>query len=193
MIYLLNKNYSSCCAWVHLDWRKICHRWDTPTSLPNALCACVCRLWHMRLTAPLYSLQPSILMPPNWRWRGCMWVGRATSEAGEAAAETGSNACFSSFAAGSETSGTASPGSWGGGWEIVVDGVWQTFLDWGWAKDMEGCNVAPLRSLKRLSASEPATATSIFPNPAVSRCWASSSNGWASSFKELTLFNRSSP
>ena len=57
-----------CGAWVHLAWRKIYHRWDTPIPCPNALCTQVCRLWHMRLMGPQYSLQPGtgtpFLTPP---------------------------------------------------------------------------------------------------------------------------------
>ena len=62
---------------------------------------------------------------------------------------------------------------------------------WGWR--YWGCAIAPLRSLQEPSTSEPATANSTFPNPSVSKCRASSSNQWASSFRVLDLLSRPRP
>ena len=53
-----------------------------------------------------------------------MWVGIATSRAGDAAGGVASSACFTSSATGAEASGTASSASQGGGLEMVVEGVW---------------------------------------------------------------------
>ena len=92
------------------------------------------------------SLQPSTqhqythLMPPSWMQRGCIWVGMAFSEAGGATGET----AFIAWSAGSETSGPVD--SWGGRWEMVAEGVQQTFLWGGGAGDTEECNIGPLRS-----------------------------------------------
>ena len=88
------------------------------------------------------SLQPStwhlytLLMLPNWIWRGCMLVGRASSEAGEVAREAASNTCSIICVTDSEASGVTPVGSWGGGWETVPDGVWWAFLGGGGAEDM---------------------------------------------------------
>ena len=78
---------------LHMYAQIVAHEVDGPPVQPS--------------TQHLYTL----LMPPNWRWRGCMWVGRASSEAGETASST----CFTSFAEGSEALGTAPLGSWGDG------------------------------------------------------------------------------
>ena len=92
------------------------------------------------------SLQPSTwhlythLTPPSWMWRGCILAGITSSEAGSTAGEAD---CIA-WPAGSETSGPVD--SWRGRWGTMVDGVWQTFLWGGEAKDVEGCNTGPLRS-----------------------------------------------
>ena len=52
-----------------------------------------------------------------------MSVGRASSEAGKAAGEVASNACFIICVTDSEASGVTPVGSSGGGWETVVDEV----------------------------------------------------------------------
>ena len=72
-------------------------------------------------------------MPPNCRQRGVMLVGIPTSKACDTAEEGDSSANSTSLTTGAETSGTVSSGSWGGGLEMVADGVWQHFLGWvGW-------------------------------------------------------------
>ena len=72
--------------WTFLIWAQIVAREvDGPSLQPST--------WH------LYTL----LMPPTWIWRGCMWGGMASSRAAGAA-----------WLAGLETSGPVD--SWGGGW-----------------------------------------------------------------------------
>ena len=83
---------------------------------------------------------------PNWRQKGCMRVGRASSEAGE----TASNVCFASFIAGPVALVTGHVRSWGGGLEMVVDGEWQAFLWGGGAEVMEGRDMAPSEAHKDL-------------------------------------------
>ena len=63
-------------------------------------------------------------MPPNWIWRGCILAGISPSKTEGAVEEVDSSAC----SAGPGASGSLD--SWGGGWEMVADGVWWTFL-WG--------------------------------------------------------------
>ena len=82
-------------------------------------------------TQHLYTL----LVPPTWIQRGCMWAGMASSGAGGAAGEVGPVA----WSAGSETSGHVD--SWGGGWEMVALGAKQGFFKggwdgWGWEHDV---------------------------------------------------------
>ena len=72
--------------------------------------------------------------------RGCILASISPSRTGGAVKEVDSGLC------------SAGPGdlgswdSWGGRWEMVADGVWQTFLGEGGAEDMEECDIAPLRS-----------------------------------------------
>ena len=73
----------------------------------------------------------------------------------------------------------------GGRWEMVCD---KTFLWGGGAGDTEECNIAPLRSPQKPSASEHATITSIFSNPSASKHCASVSNFWASSCRVPAFF-----
>ena len=68
--------------------------------------------------------------------RGCMSAGRASSEAGEAAGETASNASSIICVTDSEASGVTPVGSSGGGWETVADGAWWAFLGGDRAEDM---------------------------------------------------------
>ena len=126
---------------------------------------------------------------PNWRQRGCTLVGRASTEAGEIA----SDACFISSTAGSDALGTAPLDSWGGGWEIRGGWSVANFPRRGGAEDVEGCNIAPLRSLRDLPPLNLPLLLQSSPTLPFLCTEPPSSNWWASSFKELTLFNKSSP
>ena len=63
---------------------------------PNPRCTCM-QIVACEIDGA--SLQPStqhlytLLMPPSWMQRGCMLVGRASSEADEAGGEAASDAC----------------------------------------------------------------------------------------------------
>ena len=56
---------------------------------------------------------------------------------------------------------------------IGSGGMMMTFR-WGGAEDMDECDIAPLRSLYKHSASNPATTSCTFCNPSASNCCASS-------------------
>ena len=144
-------------------------------------------LWGwLPLTAPLHPALINPLDAPNCRWSGVMWAGIATSKAGDAAEEGTSGASPVSLATGTEASGAASSGCWGGGLEMVEVGLWWHFLDGGGADDMGECDMAPLKSLYKPSTSDSATAVSIFPNPSISSCC-------ISSISTLAFFSRSKP
>ena len=72
-------------------------------------------------------------------------------------------------------------------------GAQQDFLGGSKDVDREESITAPLRSPCKPSTSEPVTATSIFSNPSVSKCWASLSSLWASLHSELAHFSKYSP
>ena len=124
---------------------------------------------------------------PTSTQRGCMWAGMAFSKAERAAGEAGPVA----WSAGLETSGPVD--SQGGGWVVVVLGAWWGFLEGGWDGRRWECDATPLRSLYRPYASDPATASLIFPHPFISNCWALSSSLHASSLSELALCSKSNP
>ena len=75
---------------------------------------------------------------------------------------------------GVEDLGSTFSGSWGGGLDTWAEGAQQCLLAGGWALDTGEWHGAPLRSLYKPSASEPATASSTFWRLSVSKCWASS-------------------
>ena len=146
---------------------------------PQVFSAYMCRncstwgWWPLQATLNLALIHP--LVAPNFRQRGIIWVGIATSRAGDTAEVATSDACSTTSATGAEALGTASSGSWGGGVEMVADGVQQALLDRGWMENMGECDMAPLGSLYRPSTSDPAPADSIFSSSSISNCCASPS------------------
>ena len=76
---------------------------------------------------------------------------------------------------------------------MVEEGVQQVFLGGGEDVGREECNIAPLRSPYKPSASEPETAASNFSYPSVSKCCASLSNCHASLCSKLAHFSKFSP
>ena len=68
----------------------------------------------------------------------------------------------------------------------MVVGVWWHLLEGGGAEDMEECEKAPLRSLYKPSASDPATASCTCSNP-------SASNHCSSSLSTLSCLSKSTP
>ena len=73
------------------------------------------------------------------------------------------------------------------------EGAWWAFLRGGKDVNREECTTALLRSPYKPSTSEPVTATSIFSNPSVSRCWASLCSLSASLHRKLACFSNFSP
>ena len=88
------------------------------------------------LTQYLYTL----LMPPTWTLRGCMWVRMVSSGAGGAAEEAGPVA----WPAGSVALGPVD--SWEGGWEMVVLEAMQGFCMRGWDGTGWEYDAAPFKS-----------------------------------------------
>ena len=156
---------------------------------------CTLHMWVQMVAWEVdgHSLKPSTwhwythLIPPNWIQRGCMLAGISLSKTEGAVEEVDSSAS----SVGTEASGSL--GSWGDRWEMIEEGALWVFLGGGEDVGMEECDTAPLRSPYKPSTSEPVTATSIFSNPSVSRCWASLSSWHASSCSELAQFSRFSP
>ena len=90
----------------------------------NPTTKCTFHMWVQMVVQEVDgpSLQPStwhlytLLMPLSWMWRGCIWAGISSSEAGGTAREA-------------EASGSVD--SWEGRWETVAEGAWQAFLGGG--------------------------------------------------------------
>ena len=61
----INWHYPSHGTGMCLDWRRICHKRDTPTPPPNAPCTHAHRWRPMRLMAPLCNPQPDTYSP-SW-------------------------------------------------------------------------------------------------------------------------------
>ena len=78
------------------------------------------------LSAALNPASIHLLDPPNWMQRGCILVGRVSSEAGRAAGKATFDACLGMSAMGMETLGPVD--FWGGGCDMA------RFLGgrWGW-------------------------------------------------------------
>ena len=138
------------------------------------------------LTAPLNLAFIHPFDAPTFRWRGVIWAGMATSKAGERAKREASCASPLLSAAGAEGLGSTPSDSWGGSLETVVVGVWQCLLGGSGAEDMEDCDMAPLRSPYKPSASNPAIANCIFCIPSVS-------SHCTSSLSTLALLSKCSP
>ena len=131
-----------------------------------------------------HSVQPStwhlytLLMPPNWRQRGIMWAGIATSEACDSAEEEASSANSALPSAGLETSGATFSDSWGGGLETVAVGAGWHFW-WGWDRGNG--------SVRYGSLQEPIDILHLWSQFSVAP---SDSNHWASFLRALDLFNK---
>ena len=126
-----------CDAWGYPNWRRFLSQ-EGHANLTSkcSLCTCV-QIAACKVDGP--SVQPStwhlytLLMPPNCRQRGVIWVGIATSRAPGATGEGTSGANSNFFTTGVEASGAASWCSCGGGMEIVA--VWDCGIFWvgvGW-------------------------------------------------------------
>ena len=135
------------------------------------------------------SVQPStwhlytLLILPNLRQRGIIWVGIVTSRASGAAGEGTSSSNPNFSMAGVEASGVASQCSYGG-MEMVAVGDWWHFLGQHGMEDREECGMAPHKSPYKPSASDPVTVDWILPNP---------SNHCASSLSLITHCNKPKP
>ena len=138
------------------------------------------------LTAPLNLAFIDPFDAPTFRWRGVIWAGMATSKAWETAKEGASGASPIPLAIGVEGLGLTPLDSWGGSLDTVAVGAWQHLLGEGKAENMEECDIAPLRSWYKPSASDPATSSCTFCSPSTSNCC-------ASSLSKLAHVSKSSP
>ena len=146
------------------DWKRICCRRGTPTSLPSAPCAHAHRWWLVRLMDPLCSPQPGICTPnwchPSWIQRGCMLAGIASSEAGRTAGEAYSIAWTAGFRDFGSCGFLRGQMGDAGGWGMA------SFLVGRWGgRYWRGVTLLPSEAHKNLPPSEPATTASIFPSP----------------------------
>ena len=144
-----------------------------PQMGPAHLSTCGCMGAGQSFTA---TLNPALIDPldaPIFKQRGIMLVGwqppRPRRWSGR---EPPVLVCPPAMEA--EDSGSTFSGSWVGGLDMVVVGVWWCLLAGGWAIDLGDWDRAPRRSPYKPSVLEPATASSTFWRPSVLRHWASS-------------------
>ena len=118
--------------------------------------------------------------------QSAMWAGDGYIQ-GLKDGQGGSLLCQNaSLSCESKDLGLTSLGSWGDGLDTVAVGAWWYLFEGGRAVDMGECDRAPLRSLYKPSASNPAIAIFTFWRPSVSKHWASSHN-------RLAQHNKCSP
>ena len=139
------------------------------------------RCWQS-LTTPL---NPAFINPfdaPHIQVKGCHMGGDGYLQSLETAKEGASCTNPLPSVTGVEGLGSTPLDSWGGRLNMVVIGAWWHLLGRGGAEDMEECDIAPLRSLYKPSA----TASSTFCNP-------SASNHCASLLNKLAHLSKCSP